>query len=110
MAAAVLKDPKKRTFAGLVYTHSGGRPRDKKEAEELAKELRSWGNLARVVPSKKFEDSFIVYMRGTSHETEKFFGRKPTRTKNRYKKRNLTKSVKYRQSLATPGRSTVGTR
>jgi hypothetical protein len=82
----MLKDPKTKVINGLVYKHSGGRPRTKSEAEDLAKELRSWGNLARVVESKKFEGSYIVYLRGTSHKTEEAFGRNPTRTMNRYKK------------------------
>jgi len=84
----MLKDPKTKVIGGLVYKHSGGKPRTKSEAEDLAKELRSWGNLARVVESKKFEGSYIVYLRGTSHKTEEFFGRKSERTTNRYKRAN----------------------
>jgi hypothetical protein len=79
------KDPKSKVINGLVYKHSGGRPRTKSEAEDLAKELRSWGNLARVVESKKFEGSYIVYLRGTSHKT--VLGQKDKAMPlNRYKK------------------------
>ena len=61
------KDPKYRTFNNMQFKHSGGRPRNKKEVEDLAKELRSWGHLARIVESKKWPGSYIVYIRGTSN-------------------------------------------
>ena len=53
----------KRIIEGRLWTHSGGIPRTKTKARDLAKELRSGGLNARVLPSTMRKRKFEVYVR-----------------------------------------------
>jgi len=53
----------KRMIEGDIWTHSGGIPRTKTKARDLAKELRSGGLKARVLPCTRKKGKFEVYVR-----------------------------------------------